>query len=178
LAAADAIGYPVVLKVDAESIVHKTERGGVALNIPDRDSLREHAQRMSALFSQDSPRFLLQQQMPAGREVIVGAQAVEGLGHTIMFGLGGIYVEVLKDVSFRLTPVAAHEARQMIESLQIYPLLSGTRGQSGVDLAMLAEIIQRVSQMLMDNPEIRELDINPIFAFGDGAKAVDVRVLL
>jgi acetyltransferase len=178
LAAADELGFPVVLKVDAESVVHKTESGGVVLDIRDHSSLREHVERLTARFAQASPRFLVQRQLPAGREVIVGAQAAEGLGHVVLFGLGGIYVEVLHDVSFRLAPVTGREARQMIESLQTYPLLSGVRGQTGVDLPALVEIVQRVSQMLGDNPEIRELDLNPVFAFPEGATVADVRVVV
>ena len=178
LAAADDVGYPVVLKVDAETIVHKTESGGVVLDVHDRDSLREHAEHLAARFAEASPRFLVQEQLCEGREVIVGAKAVEGLGHVVMFGLGGIYVEVLKDVSFRITPLTGREAREMIESLRAYPLLTGVRGQAGVDTAALADTLQRVSQMLVENPEIRELDINPIFAFQRGAKAADVRVLI
>jgi acetyltransferase len=178
LAVADQIGYPVVLKVDAETVIHKTESGGVVLDIRAPDALRQHAEQLATRFAQASRRFLVQQHLLGGHEVIVGAQAAERLGHVVMFGLGGIYVEVLKDVSFRITPVAEREAREMIESLQAYPLLAGVRGQRGVDLAALTEIIQRVSHMLTDNPEIRELDINPIFAFEDGAKAADVRVLL
>ena len=185
LAAADEIGYPVVLKVDAETVIHKSDSGGVVLDIRDRDALREQAEQMAARFAEASPRFLVQQQMtgsagvsPAAREVIVGAKAVEGLGHIVMFGLGGIYVEVLKDVSFKLTPVTGREAREMIDSLQARQLLTGVRGQTGVDVAALTEIIQRVSQMLVDNPEIGELDINPVFAFPQGAQAADVRVML
>jgi acyl-CoA synthetase (NDP forming) len=178
LAAADEVGYPVVLKVDAEAVVHKTESGGVVLDIRDGDSLREHAERLAARFAEASPRFLVQEQIAEGREVIIGAKAVEGLGHVVMFGLGGIYVEVLQDASFKITPVTQREAREMIESIQAYPLLAGVRHQSGVDLTVLAEIIQRVSQMLADNPEIRELDINPVFAFQHGAKAADVRVMV
>ncbi|MFQ5806654.1 MAG: acetate--CoA ligase family protein, partial [Phycisphaerae bacterium] len=186
LAAAEEIGYPVALKVDAVSIVHKTESCGVVLDIRDRDALREQAGRVVAQFAEASPRLLVQEQLPGGtgvspvvrHEVIVGAEAVEGLGYVVMFGLGGIYVEVLKEASFKITPVTAREARDMIESLRAYPLLSGVRGQAGVDLAALAEIIQRVSQMLVDHPEIRELDINPLFAFQHGAKAVDIRVMI
>ena len=178
LAAAEEVGYPVALKVDAESIVHKTDSGGVVLDIRDRDSLREQAGRLAERFVEASPRFLVQEQLHQGREVIIGAKAEEGLGHVVMFGLGGIYVEVLKDVSFELTPVTAYEAGEMIGSLQAAKLLTGVRGQAGVDTAVLAEIIQRVSQMLTDNPEIRELDINPLFAFEHGAKAADVRVMI
>jgi acetyltransferase len=176
--AADEIGYPVVLKVDAETIVHKTDRCGVILDIHDRDSLRKHAEEMALRFADASPRFLVQQQMGEGCEVIVGAKAAEGLGHIVMFGLGGIYVEVLKDVSFKLTPVTATEARDMIESLRAHQLLTGVRGRAGVDITALEQIIQRVSQMLTENPEIRELDINPVFALERGAKAADIRVML
>ncbi|MFH0981463.1 MAG: acetate--CoA ligase family protein [Planctomycetota bacterium] len=178
LAAANTLGYPVVLKVDAPTVVHKTESGGVVLGIRDPDVLRAQAERLLARFAGALPRLLVQEQLPAALEVIVGAKAVAGLGHVVMFGLGGIYVEVLKDVSFRITPVTPSEARGMIESLRAFPLLAGVRGQPGVDLTGLAEIIQRVSQMLLDNPEIRELDINPVFAFPAGAKAADVRVTI
>jgi len=178
LAAAEKIGYPVVLKVDADAVLHKTESGGVVLDIGDAQSLRTHAEDLAARFADASPRFLLQKQLPAGQEVIVGARAAEGLGHVVMFGLGGIYVEVLEDVSFKLTPVSAREARAMIEAIRTYPLLEGVRGQPGVDLSALVDLIQRVSQLLTDNPEIRELDINPFFAFERGAQAVDVRAML
>ena len=113
-----------------------------------------------------------------GIEVIIGAKAVPGLGHIVMFGLGGIYVEVLKDAGFKLTPVTQHEAREMIESIKAYSVLSGVRGQTGTDLDALVEMIQRVSQMLTENPEIRELDINPAFASARGIKAADVRVFV
>jgi acyl-CoA synthetase (NDP forming) len=178
LAAAEGVGYPVALKVDAESVVHKTDSGGVVLDIGDRETLRTRARDLAACFADASPRFLVQRHLPAGREVIVGAKAAEGLGHVVMFGLGGIYVEVLKDVSFGLTPVTQREAREMIAALQTYPLLAGMRGEAGVDLAALTEIIQRISHMLTEHSEIRELDLNPIFAFSNGATAADVRVLL
>jgi acetyltransferase len=168
----------VVLKIDAEDVLHKTESGGVVLDIADRDSLRQHAERLSARFADMSPRFLVQEQLEGGHEVIVGAKAAPGLGHVVMFGLGGIYVEVLEDVSFKVTPVTQSEARDMIESLRARKILTGVRGQAGVDLQALQETIQRVSLMLVDNPQIRELDINPFFAFEQGVKAGDVRVLL
>ena len=178
LTAAENIGYPVVLKVDAESILHKSDSGGVVLDIRDSDALTAHVRELASRFAETSPRFLVQQQLPPGREVIVGTKAVEGLGHVVMFGMGGIYVEVLKDASFKLTPVTQSEARGMIHSLRAAPLLTGVRGRAGVDLSALTETIQRVSQMLVDNPEIEELDINPIFAYPHGAVAADVRVML
>jgi acetyltransferase len=177
LAAADEIGYPVVLKVDAPSVVHKTDAGGVILGIPDRAQLEVEARAMADRFREASPRYLVQEELGGGHEVIVGANAVEGLGHVVMFGLGGIYVEVLRDVAFAVTPVTAGEARRMIESLQASALLTGVRGQAGVNVDALTEIIQRVSQLLVENPAIKELDINPLFANEQGAKAADVRVL-
>lgn len=178
VAAAEDIGYPVVLKVDAESVVHKSNRGGVVLNIADASALRGHADQLMGRFCDASPRLMVQELLSGGQEVIVGAKAVEGMGHAVMFGLGGVYVEVLKDVSFKITPVDRREAHEMINSVRMYPLLAGARGHPGVDLTALIEIIQRVSQMLCDHPQIRELDINPILAFEDKAIAVDVRVLL
>jgi acetyltransferase len=177
-AAADQLGYPVVLKVDAAPIVHKTESGAVVLGIRDAAALREQAQRLLTQFAEVSPRLLVQEQLPAGHEVIVGANATAGLGHVLMFGLGGIYVEVLKDVSFKLAPVTPTDARQMIESVRGYRLLQGARGQPAADLAALLEIIQRVSQLLADNPQIQELDLNPVFALTRGAKVADVRVMI
>jgi acetyltransferase len=177
-AAADQLGYPVVLKVDAEGVVHKTEHGAVVLDIRDRSALREQADRLLARFTAASPRLLVQEQLRGGQEVIVGAKAVPGLGHVLMFGLGGIYVEVLKDVCFKLTPVTGGEARQMVESLRAYPLLAGSRGQARVEIAALVETIQRVSQMLTDLPGVRELDLNPVFALTRGAKVADVRVMI
>jgi len=177
LAAADEIGFPVALKVDAATVVHKTEAGGVVLNLHDRSELRQHAERLSTQFAVAAPRLLVQQQLTGGHEVIVGAKVAPGLGHVVMFGLGGIYVEVLKDVAFELTPVTGREAREMIASVRAFPVLTGLRGQPGVKLAALQEIIQRVSQMLIEQPEIAELDLNPVFAFPDGALVADVRVL-
>jgi len=177
VAAADAIGYPVVLKVDAEAVLHKSDRGGVVLGIADRDQLARAAEAMLARFAAAHPRLLVQEQLAGGLEVIVGASAVEGLGHVVMFGLGGIHVEVLSDVSFEVTPVTAAEANTMIRALRSSPILAGVRGQPGVDRGALAEILQRASRLLEDHPEIRELDINPLLATPDGARAADVRVL-
>jgi len=177
-AAAGKIGFPVVLKVDAESVVHKTDSGAVALGIRDVDAVRQQVAEWSKRFAEASPRYLVQEQLEGGCEVIIGAKAEPGLGHILMFGLGGIYVEVLKDVSFKLAPVTQREAREMIQSLRASCLLTGVRGQAGVDLDALAETIQRVSQLVDENPEIRELDINPVFAFEEGIKAADVRVML
>jgi len=178
LAAADRIGYPVVLKIDAAGVVHKTDSGGVVLGIRNSGTLREHAEGMLTRFSDQAPHLLVQKQLAAGREVAIGTHVIEGLGHAIMFGLGGIYIEVLKDAAFKLAPIARYEAQEMIRSIQAYPLLKGVRGAAAVDVAALEEMLQRVSHMVTDNPDIRELDLNPVLASEAGVAAADVRVLV
>jgi acetyltransferase len=114
--------------------------------------------------------------LPGGREVIVGAKAEKGLGHTLMFGLGGVYVELMKDVSFELTPVTAFEAKQMLTSIKSYPLLAGFRGDKGVNREKLVEVLQRVSQLVTELPMIEEMDLNPIIAYEDNVYVVDARI--
>jgi len=176
--AADTIGYPVVLKADAPSVIHKSDMGGVALNLADADAVRNAAKDMQSRISDADLGFFVQKYIPGGLETIMGAKAEEGLGHAVMFGLGGIYVEILKDVVFRLTPVASAEAREMVTSIRGAALLHGVRGQKGVDRDALVELIQRLSQLLTDLPEIQELDLNPVLAFEEGSIVVDARILL
>ena len=106
----------------------------------------------------------------------MGAKAEEGLGHALMFGLGGIFVEIMKDVVFNLTPVTAGEAGQMLSTIKGASMLEGVRGQAGVNKNLIIEIIQRLSQLLTDLPEIREMDLNPLMAFGDQVVVVDARI--
>jgi len=176
--AAAEIGCPVVVKADAETIVHKSDVGGVVVDLRDNDSLRSAMEGMKARLSTEGLRFLIQKYIPGGTEIIVGAKAEEGLGHLVMFGMGGIYVEVLKDVAFKLTPVTAVEAHEMISSLQAAPLLKGVRGGKGVHLDGIVEIIQRVSQLVTECPAIQELDLNPIIAHADRVTVVDARILV
>jgi acetyltransferase len=174
--AARNLRYPLVLKIDAEGIIHKTDAGGVILNIQSHEQLRTEVSKMEKSFADKKVKFYLQEQLPTGNEIIVGASKVPGLGHLLMFGLGGIYVEVLKDVKFAVAPISVEEARLMIESVKGYPILRGTRGEKGAHIDSLIEILQRVSQLVTDIPEISELDLNPIFAYPENAKVVDARV--
>lgn len=177
-AAAAEIGFPVVVKADAEAIVHKSDVGGVVVDLRDNDSLRSAVEGMKARLSTKGLRFLIQKYLPNGTEIIIGAKAEEGLGHLVMLGMGGIFVEVMKDVVFKLTPVTAVEAREMISSLQAAPLLKGVRGGKGVNQERIVEIIQRVSQLVTECPAIQELDLNPIIAYADQVTAVDARILV
>jgi acetate---CoA ligase (ADP-forming) len=177
VAAADRIGYPVVVKVDSEEIDHKSDMGGVIINLKDAGAVRAAVEKMQANLSTFGKlRFLVQKFLPGGRELIVGATAEQGLGHLVMFGLGGIYVEVLKDVVFKIAPVTRHEAREMLSSIKTAALLDGIRGEQGIDKEQVVTLLQRISQLLTDLPMIQEMDLNPIMAFADAVYAVDGRI--
>jgi acetyltransferase len=178
VAAAEAIGYPVVLKADAGSVVHKSDMGGVAVNLPDADALKKAFTTMTERIGVPDLRFFIQQYVPGGREVILGAKAEPGVGHLIMFGLGGIFVEVFKDVVFNLTPITDSEAREMVDGIRASALLAGVRGEKPVDKTALIDLIQRLSRLVSDFPQIKELDLNPVMAFEKGAVAVDARIAL
>ena len=180
-AAAEEIGFPVAVKADSPSIVHKTDVGGVAVDLKDADAVKTTVEEMLSRFETDEfeaddLRFLVQDYLPGGKEVIMGTRAEEGLGHLIMFGMGGIHVEVLKDVSFAVTPITEYEARDLMTSLKSYPILEGFRGDKGVNREALIEILQRLSQMVTDLPVIQELDCNPIIAYEDRVCVVDARI--
>jgi acetyltransferase len=174
--AADEIGYPVVIKADAESIIHKSDAGGVAINLKDGNEVRKAVEKMQRSFDDANLQFFVQKYMPGGRELIVGAKAEAGLGHLIMFGVGGIFVEVLKDVIFKIAPVTNVEVHDMLSSIKAAPLLNGIRGEKGVNKDGVIEIIQRTSQLITDFPMIQEMDLNPIIAYEDQVLAVDARI--
>ncbi len=176
-AAAEQVGFPCVLKVDSAEVVHKSDAGGVMLDIADAGALDTALTAMRERFPA-AARFLLMQQMPAGREVILGVTASPGLGSLVMFGLGGIFVEVLRDVTAAVAPMSLPEARELMASIRGYQVLEGVRGQPGVDLDALAELLVRVGRLAADFPEITEMDLNPVFAYpaGQAPAAVDVRV--
>ena len=174
--AAAEIGFPVVVKADSESIVHKSDMGGVAVSLQDGSAVRSAVEEMEKRFDAEDLKFFVQKYLPRGREVIIGAKAEEGLGHLVMFGIGGIYVEILKDVVFKIAPVTKVEGREMLSSLKMTPLLKGVRGEKGVDEEGIIEIIQRLSQLVVDLPVIQEMDLNPVLAYEDGVFAVDARI--
>jgi len=182
LAAAERLGYPVVLKAIGADIVHKTEHGAVKLGLDSPAAVLHAVAELRALAPTDgeaaAASFLVQPSVTGGRETIIGMTMEPNFGSLIMFGLGGVYVEALRDVAFRVTPVTLQDAAEMIASLRGFPLLRGVRGEPGVDLEQLAEVIGRASQLAERHEEIRELDINPFLAFSDAGQsvAVDARV--
>ncbi|MCX8199336.1 MAG: acetate--CoA ligase [Sulfolobales archaeon] len=182
--AANKMGYPVALKISSPQILHKTDVGGVVLNINSDAEVREAYRTILSRVSRYAPKAMLygvtvQKMVPKGREVIVGLTKDQVFGHMIMFGLGGIYANVFRDVSFRLTPVTPSEAMDMIKETKAYAILKGIRGEAPADVASIVNVILRLSQLVQDVPEIVEMDINPLFVYneGEGCIALDVKVV-
>jgi acetyltransferase len=180
-AAAD-LGFPLVLKASARSLSHKTDRGGVAVDLRNVDELARAWRRMRDLFTTEHGdlRFLVQSMARGDREVILGMRQDKDFGPLLMFGLGGIHVEVLRDVAFRVHPITDADARDMIRSLRGHALLSGVRGAPPVPEDLLIEIVLRLDRLVGALPEIQEIDLNPIMVGGrrEDCAAVDVRVTL
>jgi len=183
--AAEEAGYPVVLKIVSAEILHKTDVGGVKVGLRGpkevREGFLEITTRVRRLFP-DAPiqGVMVQEMVTGGKEVILGMSRDPQFGPLLMFGLGGIYVEVLKDVTFRVAPITARDAEEMIREIRSFPLLLGVRGEKPADLEALVEGLQRLSQLAMELPEVLEMDINPLMVrpAGEGAVAVDVRMSL
>lgn len=177
------LGFPVVLKIISLDIIHKSDAGGVKLNLETPEQVGKAYDEILAAIKQQYPDAKIngvsvQKMARPGVEVIIGVSKDAQFGPALMFGLGGILVEILEDVSFRLIPLTRRDAREMIREIKGYPLLEGYRGQEPVDVSNLEELILKVSSFVEQHPEIKELDLNPVFAYGDGAIAVDARVVL
>jgi len=181
--AASKIGFPVVMKIVSPQILHKTEAGGVMLGVK---SAQEAEQTYTTLLTNarnynanaEIQGVQIQQMLGGGQEVIIGAVTDPAFGKLVAFGLGGVLVEVLKDITFRLAPASKEDALSMLDSIAAAEILRGMRGAAAVDRAALADMIERVSHLVSDFPEIAELDLNPVFATQHGATAADVRVVL
>lgn len=177
------IGFPVVLKIASPDVIHKSDSGGVKLSLNNvagvKKAYGEIMERVRELYPNAVINGITVQKMARpGTEVIVGTSKDPQFGPVIMFGLGGIFVEVLKDVSFRVIPLNRRDAQEMIKEIKGYPLLQGMRGKEPVSIRVLVDIILKISNLIEENPQIKELELNPIFAYGDGAVAVDARIIL
>lgn len=180
---ADEIGYPVVLKIVSPDVLHKFDVGGVVLNLKDSSEVKDAYDKIVKSVKKHKPDakivgVLVQEMAPASTEVIVGATKDPQFGPALMFGLGGIFVEVLKDVTFRIAPITESDAKEMITEVKAYPILKGYRGQPPADIDAIVNILMNTSKLVMDHPEIKELDLNPIIVYEKGAKTVDARVIL
>ena len=180
---AEKIGYPVVLKIVSPDILHKSDVGGVIVNLKDAKEVRNAYKQILQNVKKHKAKakitgILVQEMAPPSTEVIVGAIKDSQFGPSIMFGLGGIFVEVLKDVTFRVAPITEDEAREMITEVKAYPLLKGYRNQPPVDIDAIVKILLNTSKLVMEHQEIKELDLNPIMVYEKGAKTVDARIIL
>lgn len=180
---ADTIGYPVVEKIVSPDIIHKSDVGGVMVNLKNAKEARDaYEQILSNVKKHDAKArivgILVQEMAPASTEVIVGSIKDPQFGPAVMFGLGGVFVEVLKDVTFRIAPITEEDAYEMIEGVKAYPLLKGYRGSPPADMKAIVEILLATSRLVMEHDEIKELDLNPIMVYEKGAKTVDARIIL
>ena len=177
------LGFPAALKIASPDIVHKSDAGGVKLGLETPEQVEQAYDDILRNVRQKYPQAIVhgisvQKMALPGIEVIIGINRDAQFGPVLMFGLGGILVEILKDVSFKIVPLTRRDAREMIREIKGYPLLEGYRGQEPVDVANLEELVLKVSLFVERHPEVKELDLNPIFAYRDGAVAVDARVIL
>jgi len=178
---ASSIGFPVAMKISSPDISHKSDVGGVVLNVRKEDVKVAFSDMISrvkkAVPGANIEGVLVQQMAPSGHEVIVGLKKDAQFGHALMFGLGGIFVEVYKDVSFRVTPIDKKEALEMISEIKGYPILKGIRGRKPADVDAVADVLESVSEMA-EKENIVELDINPLIVGENGAVAVDARAMV
>lgn len=182
---ANSMGYPVVLKIASPDITHKSDVGGVVMNIRSDEEVREAFRTIIINVRRYAPNasiygVVVQKMVPKGREVIIGTTKDPVFGHIIMFGLGGVYTELFKDVSFRLAPLSLYEAKEMVMETKAYTLLKGFRGEPPADIPSVINTLIRVSKLVTDVPQIVEMDINPLFVYeeGVGALAVDVKIVV
>jgi acetyl-CoA synthetase (ADP-forming) len=180
---AEEVTYPTVLKIVSPDILHKTEAGGVIVGLKTKEQVKDAYNQILSNVKQHDPKarvegVLVQSMAPAGVEVIVGGLRDSTFGPTALFGLGGIFVEVLKDASFRVAPVTGLDSRQMVEEVRGYPLLRGIRGQPASDEEAITQILQATSSIMLENSQIQQLDLNPVIVYAKGAAVADARIIL
>ncbi|MCW3998378.1 MAG: acetate--CoA ligase family protein [Candidatus Bathyarchaeota archaeon] len=181
--AAQQIGFPVVLKIVSPDIIHKSDSGGVMLNLKNVNNVKNAFNEIMDNVKRYNEKarilgVLVQEMAPSSIEVIIGAVKDPQFGQTLMFGLGGIFVEILKDVTFRVAPILKEDASEMINEIKAYPLLKGYRNTPPADIDALTMLLVNTSGLIMENPEIKELDLNPVIVYERGLKVVDTRIIL
>lgn len=180
---AEQMGYPIVAKISSPQIVHKTDIGGVRTNLKTADDVRRAFAEIMQNAAAHAPTatlngVLIQQFLPAGSEFIVGAMKDSSFGHLVMVGLGGIYTELFRDTAFRIAPLGENDAYDMLRSLKSWKLLMGLRGAKTADVAELASVILKISQLVNDCPQIQELDLNPVLVWSDRVTVADAKIVL
>jgi 4-hydroxybutyryl-CoA synthetase (ADP-forming) len=181
--ASNSIGYPVVMKISSKDVVHKSDSGGVKVGLKNDTEVKDAFNLILSNVKGRHPDadikgILIQEMITKSRETILGSKQDKLFGPLLMFGLGGIYVEILKDVNFRLAPISEPEAKDMVNSIKTIDLLKGARGERPSDLSSIVDCLLRLSQLVVDFPEIEEFDINPLLVLeeGKGSRVVDVRI--
>ncbi len=179
----EEIGYPIVLKISSVDITHKSDAGGVKVNLPDKDAVENAFDEIMASCTAKFPNadiegISVQRMANAGTEVIIGMTKDPSFGPVLMFGLGGIFVEVLKDVAFRIVPLDKNDVSDMINEIKGKKLLEGYRGQDPADIPFLEDMLLKLSELVDKTEGIAEIDMNPVFAYKQGAVVVDARIIL
>ncbi len=177
------IGYPVVMKIVSRDILHKTDSGCVKLNLKNDEEVKSAYKEIIYNAKEVNKEVCIEgvviyPLVPKGIEVIIGVTDDDQFGSAIMFGLGGIFIEVLKDVVFRIIPVTEQDTREMIKEIKGYPLLTGIRGDKLKDIDSIVDVVLKISKLVLDFPEIREIDLNPIYVYDEGLTVVDARILV
>ncbi len=180
---AKEINFPITMKIVSPDIIHKTDAGGVKLNIKDEIEARLAYQEIISKAKEYNKEarisgIIAYTIVPQGTEIIIGMMKDPHFGPVAMFGLGGIFVEVLKDVSFRIIPLEERDAEEMITEIKGYEILKGTRGEGPKDIQAIKEVLMKISKLTTENPEINEIDLNPVFVFEKGLQVVDARMIL
>ena len=183
IASANEIGYPIALKVVSEEILHKTDAGGVMLGIISDSTLRASYEQLAANIKKAAPKLskmkvMVQKMMPSNTELVLGALRDKSFGPTVMFGMGGIYVEALKIVGFRLSPISLDDAKKLIYETLPPVLIKGVRGRGPMNVDAVAGVLVSLGQLLEEQPQIEEVDFNPVFPYQDGCIAVDARIII
>ena len=175
--------FPIVMKIVSPDIIHKTDAGGVKVGIKTEKEARMAYQEIIFEVKKYNKKakisgVIVYPMVPQGTEVIIGIMKDPHFGPVIMFGLGGIFVEVLKDISFRILPIEERDAEEMITEIKGYQILKGIRGETPKDVKSVRDVLMKISQLALENPEIKEIDLNPVFVFEKGLQVIDARMIL
>ena len=180
---AEEINFPIVMKIVSPDIIHKTDAGGVKVNIKDEKEAKLVYRKIISKAKEYNKNaeisgVIAYAMVPQGIEIIIGMMKDPHFGPVIMFGLGGIFVEILKDISFRILPIEERDAEEMITEIKGYEILKGARGEGPKDIKAIKNLLLKISQLALENPEISEIDLNPVFVFEKGLQVVDARMIL
>lgn len=179
ISAAEEIGYPVVLKLMAEDIVHKSDTGAVKLNIKSKEDVEQAFNELMKIPSKSEKKMSVQNMAKEPiTELIIGMTTDQQFGPALMFGIGGILVELLEDVSFRIAPITEYDAKEMIHEIKGFPILDGYRGKPKADIQAIVDTLLKISELVVKHEEINEMDLNPVFIYDNGLICVDARIIL